>query len=1231
MRARVFISTLLASCALFSTALAAAPANDNIGRALGIGTNQTVRGENKGATRETWEASYSGVFQGKSVWWYLDVPENGRLTIKTEGSNFDTVLLAFTYASGRFLPAALNDNAGNGISWSQLSLSALKGTRYYLAVDGAGGAEGQIVLSVNRGEGSTNIAGTPPSPSSPNTVPAAKPPVVTKAPMATPAPTPAKTPSPATPTVTPPPKTGSSTTIVGAIPRTIITSAGTPDDNKPGFYPRPRIQTSSPYYIYTPYESPTAYTNYVLSSGAIINNGTRQELNPLLWWLYPNPSNTNWNTAFDLNSPADLSSSKAKSVKTSIGGTKLSVQGRTKLLAAPGADAWYTNSPFNRVTYDTGGPLIRGYSAWWRWTAPQDGKLALDTHGSDPGTTLCVFDQDVRTAVYVVNGSRIDVTMARHGLGSGVYFKIMTPSAWAGVREVTRTGPDTFSFPNPNPPTTGVMMGYSNSTDTNRATNVKFRRILYNYVDGFPVNNPNVRAQVVDDNNNPVPHGYAGFFGFGFDFVRISEPKEWISSNFLIVSPEGGSFFVPGSTTSFTFDNPNPPVSGSLTCSIETIFGGIVSNPVDGRRLLALNDDVSNRIRTSYVGLPARKGVTYYICVDVDRVSSGIYGWVSRNGTVANATIQNINVGEIKMMLDFTPQPTGLSNLRNLNPSINVLPAYRSVAIGDVNATFQSTANVIPPIVGYQWYKNGTIMIGQNNSSLTLAGPITAADHANYTVRVIDQFGIGTSPPASLNVLGFTSFSGTGYNSTIPAFERNGTLIINGTGLAATTQIEIVDTSGRTLSVIPLTGNFNATDTSITINLDAFTYKSILFDTPNSNSSSFRLVRISMPGGSETSPNNSTGRFTVSRLPEFGDANATFGSNGVGGYDRSAGTYSRAYGNLIVTGNGTDFFGVKTIYFNNATGTMGNATLPSTGVTIDPSGRFMTLDAASFNWPAGWANGTSRTIVFETSANRNATTPDITIDPGIPTFTFFSGTGYNNNSITWNNATTGTGFYERNGTLIFNGTNLKMTTRIDIVDASGVLISLFATPLTSGFTATANSVEIPTDAFSDNATGRSIDTPNGLSNATLFRRVKVTTSVGTVISDANGSGRVTVSQAPVFVNAAPTFGSNGGGGYDNATATYTRANGPLIITSPTADMRGIKAIHFINATTITTTSLTPALPSGLTIDLFGRFMTFSNSTFTSVFPPGWIGGNCTITLETHANRNASTFWILTQP
>ena len=127
------------------------PPNDDIARAIMIqGANRTVRGENKGATPEQWEAPYTTAFQGKSVWWYWDAPAEGRRTIKTEGSNFDTVLLVFMYVNGKFLPVGLNDNAGNGISWSQMSVPLRKGTRYFIGVDGAGGAEGQVVVNVEQ-------------------------------------------------------------------------------------------------------------------------------------------------------------------------------------------------------------------------------------------------------------------------------------------------------------------------------------------------------------------------------------------------------------------------------------------------------------------------------------------------------------------------------------------------------------------------------------------------------------------------------------------------------------------------------------------------------------------------------------------------------------------------------------------------------------------------------------------------------------------------------------------------------------------------------------------------------------------------------------------------------------------------------------------------------------------------------------------------------------------------
>ena len=743
MSVRALISSLLATCALSSAVLAAAPLNDNIGRAFGIsGTNQTVRGENKGATRESWEAQYSGALQGKSVWWYLDAAESGRLTIKTEGSNFDTMLVAFTYMNGRFLPAAVNDNAGNGISWSQLSISAQKGTRYYIAVDGAGGAEGQIVLSINRGEGAVKLAGATTYPST------ATPPTATTPP---PAVSSTKSPSSPTPKATPAPKVSS--TIQGPIPPTVIT-----------------IGTSAS----SAFNGPTPDDYIIGTYGATINNGT-------------DPLNLTWDTAFDVNDPTLTGLTRRRG---SPGQVNMLITGKSKWTAA--LEAWQTStsSPFSRIRHVTGVNLFVGYGVWWKWTAPEDGTASFDTRGTECTTTLHVFDRDTRTAVYTSNATTVTCTLADHGFAQNASIRrsirILTPAQWAGKHEVTATGPNTFTFPNSNPAVTSVAIdlsdriqafsgytplnvGFANATVTQGVQQIAYT------------------STETTITGTLVGHGFLPFF-----WMTIIEPKQW--AGFRVVTTVDNN--------TFTFPNPNPTVNGTLMCLLTDLAGGIASNPNDGRRLLAMNDNSAPGMRSSYVRLLVAKGNTYWVGVDVDLARTGTYAIATTNtvaGTVTNTAstnIANVNVGKINLSLDFIPQPRGLPPAKSLVPVVTSQPTPASLMVNaNSNAVFTATAMGTQPI-NYQWRLNGVPVVGNttaNNATLTVssAHPMYLG---SYTLKVTDLFGTVISSPATLGM--------------------------NGYPIAITTQPNNATVNNGTAASFSVAVNNNAT-----YNLQPFTYK----------------------------------------------------------------------------------------------------------------------------------------------------------------------------------------------------------------------------------------------------------------------------------------------------------------------------------------------------------------------------------------------------------------------
>ena len=707
MKARSLILSLLASCTLAPALFAAAPLNDNIVRAFGItGTNQTVRGENKGATPESWEAPYTKAFQGKSVWWYLDAPAEGRVTIKTEGSNFDTVLLVFTYSNGKFLPAALNDNAGNGISWSQLTLPLRKGTRYYIGVDGAGGAEGQIVLSVNRGEASTSFTGATTYSAATNAAPAqgaggvasTKSPPTTPSALQPPKTAPSKTSVPATNSVKPPvasaPKTAlparASTTIQGPIPPTVITPAtaltampatgSTPDDYRPPQYPR--IAT---------------------------NNAT-------------NPLNITWDAAFDLNDPTLSNTTR---LRTSSGEIMMRVVGRRKEISA--TENWQTGllSPFRLIRHLSAGrrpQLFEGYGVWWKWTAPEDGQMSIKTFGNEFGTTLHVFERDIRTANYTSNDTTVTATIPEHGLQTGQMIRIVdVPLQWVGKHRVTITGPNTFTFPNPNPPLTGlgVILVSQGGAGADGAKTISY------------TSNPTAvtGTTIVDVNGalTPIPHLLGAI-----TINSVIEPKQWA----------GVRIAISVNATTFTFANPNPSVNGTLTCLLTDARGGIAANPLDGRRLLAMNDDSDNGTRTSHVRLPVRKGTTYHIGVDLD--TPNLSGFLLTNSKLNS---------KLNFTLGFVSESRGVPPTKNLDPFVTTQPLNQAVN-ANATATFSGLAVQGTQPFTYQWRLNGVPVVGNtsaNTATLTIPN-VHPMNVGNYTVVVTDLFGKVISAPASLTI-----------------------------------------------------------------------------------------------------------------------------------------------------------------------------------------------------------------------------------------------------------------------------------------------------------------------------------------------------------------------------------------------------------------------------------------------------------------------------------------------
>jgi M6 family metalloprotease-like protein len=134
-----------------------APGNDNFAAATVVsGASADLTSQStEGATKEAGEPNHVGNAGGGSVWYRWTAPSNGDVVINTAGSNFDTLLAAYTGSAVNGLTqVAANDDSGGPTS--SISFPATSGTTYRIAIDGYNDARGLAQLHL------AHTAATPP-------------------------------------------------------------------------------------------------------------------------------------------------------------------------------------------------------------------------------------------------------------------------------------------------------------------------------------------------------------------------------------------------------------------------------------------------------------------------------------------------------------------------------------------------------------------------------------------------------------------------------------------------------------------------------------------------------------------------------------------------------------------------------------------------------------------------------------------------------------------------------------------------------------------------------------------------------------------------------------------------------------------------------------------------------------------------------------------------------------
>lgn len=127
------------------------PANDAFAAAQVLtGYEPSASGSSVNASKEAGEPAHGGKPGGASVWYRWTAPGSGLATVSACSSRFDTLLGVYTGdAVGALKTVARNDDSTScGTSRSEVAFFAKRGTVYRIAVDGAAGKTGRVVLAV---------------------------------------------------------------------------------------------------------------------------------------------------------------------------------------------------------------------------------------------------------------------------------------------------------------------------------------------------------------------------------------------------------------------------------------------------------------------------------------------------------------------------------------------------------------------------------------------------------------------------------------------------------------------------------------------------------------------------------------------------------------------------------------------------------------------------------------------------------------------------------------------------------------------------------------------------------------------------------------------------------------------------------------------------------------------------------------------------------------------------
>lgn len=695
------------------------PVNDSFLDAVVItGSTLRVTGNTVSASRETGEPAHAGMPGKRSIWWRWVAPTTGTVAVNTIGSSFDTLLGVYQGTGLTALTMVASDDEDGGGGTSSLVFNAIAGTTYFIAVDGYLGDSGDVVL---------NLATVP--------------------------------------LIAPNDNFENATVLTGANAQSVASNVTA---NRQSSEPKHLNQVSGRS-IWWSWTAPFTGRLLLDTNGSHFDTTLAVYTGSSLATLTLVGSNDNGgyltNSALSLAVTAGVTYQiVVEGSKNTAGVAVLNLRlvvpppndnlANAQLLTGVMPRAAGTNVGASKEPGEPNHAIVPGGSSvWYRWLAPQTGRVRVSTAGSR-------FDTIV--AVYTPNASNLLVGIAANDNEN--YFTATSATSFTATANVGYWI---------------TVEGYAGAEGT-LALSLDYLTPPANDSFNSPLTLSGTNIQTSANNTGAIKEpgepNHAGYFGGCSIWWQWTAP-----ANARVTLSTAGS-------------------------SIDTLLAVYRGNAINALTLVAQNDEDATGTGTSALTFTATAGTTYRIAVDGYAAETGpialrlsavvlsapvittqpasktvtagqnvtfsvaasgtaplLYQWRFNGTPLSGATGATLNltnapvtssgaytvvvtnsVGSVTSspaILTVTPAPTA--------PSITTHPVSKSATIGQ-SVTFSVVANGTGPL-SYQWFENALPIPGATSASFTLASA-QLTNNAAYRVVVTNSLGSATSNPATLTV-----------------------------------------------------------------------------------------------------------------------------------------------------------------------------------------------------------------------------------------------------------------------------------------------------------------------------------------------------------------------------------------------------------------------------------------------------------------------------------------------